>query len=313
MERDYHRLLLVFADGVGLAPAAGANPLAVAPSPHLDRLLGPGGLTAGSEQSRNGLLLKGIDATLGVDGLPQSATGQTALFTGENGAALLGRHATGLPGSRLRRLIARASVFRRVTEAGLATTFANAYTRGYLDALAAGSARASVTTCAVAAAGLDWRTEEHLAAGRAVTWDIERDLFGRPLTGRAIGSPVRVEPIAARRAGRHLGRLAGDHELTVFETFLPDLAGHGRIGLPAAEVVRRLDDFLAGVLETRAPETTVVLTSDHGNLEDGGVRTHTRNPVPLLAVGPAAPRLATVDSIVEVAPCLLRILGAASS
>lgn len=312
MDRDYHRVLLVFVDGVGLAAAGAANPFATAPSPHLDGLLG-GGLTREREQIRNGLVLRGIDATLGVSGLPQSATGQTALFTGENGAALLGRHATGLPGRRLREVVARSSVFRRVAESGRAATFANAYTDTYLDALARGEARASVTTCAVAAAGLCWRTLEDLETGRALTWDLERDLYGRPLTGRAIGPAPKVAAIDSRSAGRQLARLAGAHHLTVYETFLPDLAGHGRIDLPPDEVVRRLDDLVAGVLEARPADATLVLTSDHGNFEDTSVKTHTLAPVPLLAAGPAASRFADVESILGVAPRILEVLGVASS
>ena len=312
MKRDYHRVVLVFVDGVGLAAGGAGNPFAVAPSPHLDGLLG-GGLTREREQSRNGLVLRGVDATLGVPGLPQSATGQTALFTGENGAALLGRHATGLPGRRLREVVARSSIFRRAKEVGLTVTFANAYTDAYLDALARGEARASVTTCAVAAAGLPWRNLEDLEAGRALTWDLERDLYGRPLTGRPLGPPPNVPAIDSRSAGRQLGRLAGGHDLTVYETFLPDLAGHGRIDLSPAEVVRRLDDLVAGILDVRAADTTLVLTSDHGNFEDTSVKTHTTAPVPLLAVGPAAARFADVESLLGVAPRILEVLGVASS
>ena len=40
---------------------------------------------------------------LGIEGLPQSATGQTALFTGINAAQLLGRHLFGFPNQPFRR------------------------------------------------------------------------------------------------------------------------------------------------------------------------------------------------------------------
>ena len=129
MARDYHRILLIFVDGVGLAPATAGNPLEVEPSPHLDRLLG-GGLTSERAQSGGELALGAIDATLGIPGLPQSATGQTALFTGENGAAALGRHVTGFVGPRLRNVIERRGIFRQLARAGVQGTFANAYTWG---------------------------------------------------------------------------------------------------------------------------------------------------------------------------------------
>ncbi|MDO9170716.1 MAG: hypothetical protein Q7W29_02680, partial [bacterium] len=58
-----------------------------------------------------------------------------------------------------------------------------------------------------------------------------------------------------------------------------------------------------------APETLVLLTSDHGNLEDLSTRSHTRNPVPLLAWGPgAATLLARCTRLDEVTPALLSLL-----
>ena len=89
-------LIFIFLDGVGLAPAGPDNPLASADTPSLRALLG-GPLTIeqtkGCElgvgswglvrnpqpptpQLRTQLLFKAIDATLGVDGLPQSGTGR---------------------------------------------------------------------------------------------------------------------------------------------------------------------------------------------------------------------------------------------
>jgi len=46
-----------------------------------------------------------------------------------------------------------------------------------------------------------------------------------------------------------------------------------------------LDDFLAALLGELLEDTLVVLTSDHGNLEDATTRRHTLNPVPLMAWG----------------------------
>ena len=168
MARRYHRVALLFVDGLGLASATSANPLARYPTPTLGELLG-GSLTEERIQNRDQTLLTALDATLGVAGLPQSATGQTALFAGINGAERLGRHLTGFPGPSLWPLIDEGSVFRRARRLRHRVTFANAYTKGYLEALERGDARASVTTRAVVAAGLGFRTVEDLAAGRAVS------------------------------------------------------------------------------------------------------------------------------------------------
>ncbi len=300
----YHRprLLVVFVDGVGLAPAGPHNPLASEPTPALRRLLG-GPLT----RERVGLVgdrltLSALDATLGVAGLPQSATGQSALFTGVNTARLLGRHVSAFPGPRLRAVLRRHGLLARAAAGGGGVTFANAYSHRYLAALEGGGERRSVTTCLTQYAGLEFRDEVDLAAGRAVSWDIARDHF-------AARTGADLEPIAPHTAGRHLAAIAGRHRLTLFETFLTDLAGHRRLGLTAGDALARVDGLLGGVLAAAPADLTLLVTSDHGNVEDGTVRQHTRNPVPLLAAGPLAPAFAGLDSIVEVTPAVLDCLG----
>ncbi len=291
--------LLLFVDGVGLAPSAGDNPLATVPMPALDHLLGAP-LTSERIGTTDGVLLAALDATLGVDGLPQSATGQTTLFTGVNAAQLLGRHVPAFPGPRLAALLAEKSLLKLATEHGHRATFANPFSRRYFDEVAIGRRRHSATTLAALASTTPLRDLADLAAGRACSWDVTRERF------RAWAPEV--ETVPAEEAGRHLAELARDHELVLWETFMTDLAGHLRRGWIAAEALTLLDGLLAGVLAHRSPATTVLLTSDHGNLECGGHGRHTRNPVPLLAVGPGAAAFADLASITEVAPKILDLL-----
>lgn len=301
MSPEYHRLVLIFVDGIGLAPAGAVNPLSQVATPTVRRLLG-GPLTLESAGEDRELLLLGIDATLGVAGLPQSATGQAALFTGLNAAEVMGRHVTGLPGPQIRSLVESTNLFKQAVARGWPTTFANAYSPGYLDSLVAGRRRPSVTTCGHSSAGLRFRTTEDLLEQRAVAWDVVRDRFANNVE-------VRLPGVEAEEAGRHLGRLAASHRLTVYETFMTDLAGHGRMGFTAAETMARIDGLLAGILASKGPRTTLVLTSDHGNFEDSSHRRHTRNPVPLLVVGPLARCFAGVRSILEVTPRIIGCLG----
>lgn len=299
-----HRLLLVFADGIGLGDEVPDNPFADEPTPALRAVLG-GPLTRTRVQRREGVALAALDACLGVPGLPQSGTGQTTLFTGLNAQGILGRHVPALPGPRLRALIAEHSVLKAVAEAGGAVTFANAYTASYAERLRAGELRVSATTAAVLAAGLPLRLLAELAAGRAVTWDVTGEQF-------ALRAGEGVSAVTAERAGANLAGLAAEHSFTLYETFLTDLAGHRRWGLEPGDAVARLDGLIAGVLAARPPDLTVLLTSDHGNLEEAGHGRHTRNPVPLLAVGPAAGAFASLTRLDEVAPRIRALLGAAA-
>ena len=69
--------------------------------------------------------------------------------------------------------------------------------------------------------------------------------------------------------------------------------------------MNRLDGLIGGVLETLRSQDSLLITSDHGNIESYAAPAHTRNPVPLLLVGPAAPVFVHVASIMDVAGAIL--------
>jgi 2,3-bisphosphoglycerate-independent phosphoglycerate mutase len=57
-------------------------------------------------------------------------------------------------------------------------------------------------------------------------------------------------------------------------------------------------------------QDTLILTSDHGNLEEFHTRGHSRNPVPLLAWGRHGEFLrAKIKSLSDVTPALLRLFA----
>ena len=123
-------VLFVFVDGVGAGPRdPDVNPLARG-----DWLLSRFADGSGAPLPRGGRA--GLaDATLGVPGRPQSATGQATILTGENAPAALGQHLVGFPNAALRDLIDRRSLFRDLSARGLRAEFANAYPVAYLRAL----------------------------------------------------------------------------------------------------------------------------------------------------------------------------------
>jgi hypothetical protein len=297
-------LLVVFLDGVGLGPADPAtNPLARAPSPTLHGLLG-GPLVSRGVIERPGVLLVPTDATLGVPGLPQSATGQTALLCGVNAPALVGRHVTAFPTEPLRNLLATQSIFARARAAGARAALANAYGPEYFAAVASRRLRMAAVTYAAQAAGVRLRRLDDLRAGRAVF----HDLTNRRL--RQWGHDV--PEVTARESGRRLAAIAAREDLTFFEFFLTDLAAHGRIALAPDALVGMVDELLAGVLE-RADNLTVLVTSDHGNLEDDRTTMHTTNPVPALAIGPGRDGFRSVRAITDLAGIIVSVAAKRAS
>jgi bisphosphoglycerate-independent phosphoglycerate mutase (AlkP superfamily) len=72
-----------------------------------------------------------------------------------------------------------------------------------------------------------------------------------------------------------------------------------------------LDRFFAGLLKEMGPTATVVMSSDHGNMEEIVLNLHSTNPVPLLAVGPGAESFRQAQAITDVAGGIMRVLESA--
>jgi 2,3-bisphosphoglycerate-independent phosphoglycerate mutase len=295
------RLLFIFVDGLGLGeddPAG--NPVVRAVTPALRALAG--GPLAGHtpRRSATGMLVP-LDACLGVPGLPQSATGQTALLTGQNAPAYIGRHLTAYPTPSLAALLASHGMMGILRRRGLSVAVANAYTPAYFEAVAARRLRHGAITLHALQAGVRLRTVDDLAAGRAVYQDLTN--------ARARDAGADVPVITPEEAGRNLAGIAREHAFTIFEFFQTDLAGHRRIE-GAVEVIERLDRFVgAAVAHADLATTLVVLTSDHGNIEDARTRAHTTNPVPALFIGAGRDLIRDrLHAITDVAPACLALL-----
>lgn len=236
-----------------------------------------------------------IDATLGVAGLPQSGTGQTTLLTGQNGAALHGSHFGPWVPVRLRPLVESDNLLSKAVGMGRATAFANAYPRSWPST----GRRTAAPPLAARAAGLLTRDHTDLSRGDAVASEIVNDGWRR-----MVGAD-RVPETTAGEAGRVLAEIGNRHALTLFAHYTTDTVGH-RGGMSGAiEALERVDGFLAGVVEGLASDRTLLIVSDHGNIEDvtGG---HTRNPVLGVLRGPAGPWLGErITSLVDVTPAVL--------
>ena len=293
------QVLMLFVDGLGLGPQDPAtNPLAAARTPSLDALLGRrlAGITDRVEY--NDVLLIPTDATLGMTGLPQSATGQTALLTGVNASQLVGRHVTAYPTAQLRTVLTERNLFAQVKAIGGKVTLANAYTDEYFKAVEERRLRHAAITFSALAAGVPLRRVEDLRAGQAVFHDLTNARV------RSWGHDVPL--ITPHQAGNNLAGIASEYHLTVFEFFLTDLAAHGRVPQPPVHVIEMLDGVVGGVVE-RADLTRmlVALVSDHGNIEDSRT-THTRNPVPTLLIGSGRHEVGErIRSITDIAPALV--------
>ncbi|MEO1592564.1 MAG: alkaline phosphatase family protein [Cyanobacteria bacterium J06632_22] len=292
--------ILLFLDGLGLGAAGPQNPLSLpGTTPFLTAYLGQP-LVNGLAVQTSTLLAKPIDATLGIPGLPQSATGQTTLYTGQNAAQFRGQHQSGFANGSLRQLIEGTGLFKQVLNLGKRPTLANVYSPAYFEAIAQRRRRYSVCTLLNLTAGLTFRMPYEYEQGQAVYWDITGERLSRYGLRRA--------EISVMEAGRRLLNLSQRHAVTLLECYLPDEAGHAQDYNQAQRSLSRIDQLIDQIVAGLAPNTTLIVTSDHGNIEDLSTPRHTCNSVPLLAFGPEAPAFATVTSLVEITPTLVREL-----
>jgi len=287
-------IIFMFVDGIGIAPPGEMNPFS--------------GLTRGMrgiEELANGeqlttemkpvsepnRVLLPVDANLGIEGLPQSGTGQTALFTGINAAKEIGKHFGPFPHSGIKPFLKRDSFFHRLKEAGRKPVFMNAYPPVFFER-AAKTRRWSCSTLMVKSSGQTLYSTEDVLESRAVTAEFFGDYWRKHL---GIELPKRNgEDIAGI-----LLQEADKHDVVFIEYYLTDKAGHAQDLDFAKDVLRRLDEVLQHLLQSLG-EHTFVLSSDHGNLEDLSTKSHTRNPVPLIAIGPDAHHFSQIKSIMDV-------------
>jgi 2,3-bisphosphoglycerate-independent phosphoglycerate mutase len=293
-------VLFVFLDGVGLGPPdEDLNPLSRTRPGFAE--MASSWTDAFEPLDTDRHVARAIDATLGVPGLPQSGTGQATLFTGENCARIAGRHFGPFPHSTSRPILSARNLFLQVGHAlgrADACAFANAYPDRFFTYMRTRD-RWTVTTRSCLDAGLRIRSRTDLLDGNAIAADITAE--GWPEPG--------ITPISEIEAASRLASITLRHRLTVFEVFHTDKAGHSGDRNAASSILDSLGRFFDALISVLGENVLLIVTSDHGNLEDLSTRSHTLNPVPLVARGPGARAFAGVTDLTGVTPGILRSLA----
>jgi hypothetical protein len=277
------RILFIFLDGIGLGgDDPETNPLAQAEMPYLGSLLGGQKLTTSASPYENELVsLLALDAGLGVDGLPQSATGQAVLMTGVNVPGELGYHYGPKPNQQVAEYLKDGNtLFSWLHAEKKKAALLNAFPPSYFDGIESGKRLYSSIPLAVTGAGYPLFTQEDFFAGRALSADF---------TGHGWRSMLKIAEapvMPALEAGKKLAELAGGYDFSMFEYWASDYAGHKQNMDWAVEQMDTFDGVLAGLVESWDMDAGLILiTSDHGNMEDLSTRRHTDAKVPALVIG----------------------------
>ncbi|HUE99616.1 MAG TPA: hypothetical protein VMN99_10205 [Anaerolineales bacterium] len=298
------RILFIFLDGIGLGENnPETNPFARAKMPNLNKLLDGRSLLKDAAPFHGEYAsLLAVDPAVGVSGLPQSATGQAILLTGINIPAELGYHYGPKPNPEVAAYLKEGTLFSRFVKEGRKAALLNAYPPRYFDGIDSGKRLYSSIPLSVINAGLPLFRHDDLFAGRALSADFTGDGW-RTMLGYT-DAPIMEPP----HAGRMLGTLAKEYDFALFEYWASDYAGHKQEMVNAVKLMETFDAVLGGLIDVWE-EGLILITSDHGNMDDLSTRKHTNAHVPALVIGDkAARREFTHDmkDLTDIAPAIWR-------
>ena len=273
---------IFFLDGVGLGGAdPDINPFVTARLPHLTRLLGEEWFLTRQPIITERASLVPTDANLDMPNKPQSATGQATILTGRNVPQLVGEHYGPKPNPAVRAVIVQGTLFQEVVAAGGQAALITPYPQGYFDAVERGKRLLSAVPLAAAEAGLPLLTADDLRNGRAVSPGFTGQGWHEHL------GYTDIPLLTLDEAGRQIAHIAHTIQFSFFEHWPSDRAGHRGTLAEAVAHLEMIDAVVGGLLAAWDDENgLLILTSDHGNIEEKDQRQHTRNPVPTLLVGP---------------------------
>lgn len=203
-----------------------------------------------------------------------------SIYTGKNAPKAVGRHISARPTSTLVEMVNKDNLFKMLINRGYSVTFVNVYTKETLDKLEKepdGMMKPSVTTLLNLSAALPFRTLEDYMSGNGIYHDI---------TGEALREKGYDVPLTTpEKAADNLYRISRNYDFTLFEFFVSDFAGHSQDMDQAVAILERLDRFFGALVKQMdLNNEALVIVSDHGNIEDLSVPTHTMNPVPVFFI-----------------------------
>jgi hypothetical protein len=275
-------ILMLFLDGIGLGDDdPTVNPFAIAKMPTLTGLTnGKRWLRGIGRQESTRAIFIPTDACLGIPGRPQSATGQATILTGKNVPQLIGEHYGPKPNAAIREMLAEDNFFKQVVAHGKKAALLDAYPPMWHHDHNRGKSLRSSYQQAAHEAGQELFDLEALKQGKALTPEWTNDSWQTYLKIKDV--PV----YTPHEAGQLLVKLSREYDFAMHSHWMTDMVGHRGPLERGVELLELFDAVMAGVLDTwDDDEGLVLVTSDHGNMEEIGNRNHTENDVPTLIIG----------------------------
>jgi len=294
-------VLMVFLDGVGIGKKDFEfNPFFKNGFKTFEKLFGIIPSLESPVIEKENLFLFPADATLSVSGLPQSGTGQVALFCGFNAPKFAGRHYGPQPYSTTVPILLKENILLQYKKNG-GSFFANAYPKIFFDYINSGRSRLSTTTLTCNRTGIKFNNVSDVRNGKALTAELTNERWNKKLG-------YKLPVIKPKTAARRLLRIASKNKFTLYEYYLTDHLGHWRLADEFKKLYSELDHFLFTLLdEMDKNNTTIIICSDHGNLEDLSAKTHTLNPSLTITAGKHSEAIfRSVKNITDIKPAIIK-------
>jgi hypothetical protein len=322
-----HRILIAL-DSVGVDPLGHNRPDSVySDSRFLFPKGATGAVLPLKDSLRPGLLVE-TDVTDGAEqGAIECAITYTSIFSGHSASREHGlMSGLGLKDRLLEEMVSRDNLFKRFERSCLANAifpahmafFGNSYVQnlvphfsreaiegklafdgkpislkgagknGFAELFTLAEINQNIFVYAALQAGVRIRTWADVRRGEALTSSMTHELESQFDTAFFDQQPLQAR--TPEDAAAILVRLSAEHDFTFYKYQIPDLVSHtGRIE-SARDVFTIIEQFVESVLLGIDPATTsVIVTSDHGHLEQlGSSRGHPKSKVPTWYFGAEA-------------------------
>ncbi|HVU10085.1 MAG TPA: hypothetical protein VHD90_02355 [Phototrophicaceae bacterium] len=301
-------ILLIFLDGIGLGDDdPSINPFAAATLPTLTALTnGKRWLRDTGRVEGQRAILVPTDPRMGIPGRPQSASGQAAILTGLKVPQMIGEHYGPRPNPAIRAILHEDNFFKQVVAHGMNAALLEAYPPGFHKAISSGKRLPSSYQQASLEAGLPLFTEEAIYSGDAlaVDWTGEGWRSDLGYTDTPIYTP--------EEGGRKMVEISRRYQFSFFAHWVTDTVGHRGKVEDGVKLLELFDHVMAGALaEWNDAEGLMIITSDHGNMEDLSHGKHTENDVPTVIIGDGKERFAeSLHSLADLVPQMAQFLFA---
>ncbi|MBI1884291.1 MAG: hypothetical protein HYS08_08835 [Chlamydiae bacterium] len=170
-------------------------------------------------------------------------------------------------------------ILKKLKERGKKVDFLNTYRPSFFEAQQQNKLKKiSCSTVTALAAEIPLHRQKDLQERKSICHDLTNEVF------RAQGFEAPL--FTPSEAGKIMAQASSGSNFLMFEHFLTDFAGHAQNMEQSKKIIQHLEDFLESALSSLdLSSTTFLIVSDHGNLEDLSVKTHTQNPALCMSWG----------------------------